>query len=796
MNHLMATWIFWMLGVDLPAGSEGLEWELAGNWHWGESTVILASIFAVLSTSYVIYFYFREQSEASWLARLGLAAIRLSLIALILLVMVFQLQIRFTRMSLPPLAIIVDRSASMDVSDEYKEPAVRNEIKKHLKRAGLADATRWNIARSLLLDKDAERMKDLADRYTPRFFTMAGAAQELSGDLPGLEEELREMDATGVESRLGTSLRSVLGDLRGQPLAAVVVLSDGITTEGIGLADAATEARSQAVPLFLVGIGSADKSSSLTLSDLVVDEIVFVNDYVDFDFKMTPYALAGKEVELILRDRVSGEELDRRRVVAGEDGVATRQKLSDRPTQLGRRDYLIEVANLKEELKDNRPQLSRQVEVRDDPIKVLLVQDAPSFEYKYLKNLLERDRTLDFNVVLQQADIEYPEQDQYALPVFPVSRKKLFEYDVLILGDVNLELFSRRDLENIAAFVKQKGGGLLLSTGGNFQAEAYERSPLAELLPFDVGVMTNVGNNDIDLLEGFQIEPTPLGAASPHMQLGDTSSETAALWKALPKIYFLNAANGLKPNARVLAEHPTRTGADGQRLPVFVIYYLPPGKVLWHGTDETYRWRFRLGDAIYARYWVQAIRYLSRTKLLGDKGVELTADKLEYAQGEPVELRVRFFDERLVPDADDGVAVVVEGEGKRQRVPLRRSSASREIFEGTMANLTTGDYEAMITKPALEKIPAAANFQVVAPAGEMARIELDEKEMKQAASRSRGRYYDVRNLAQVFDELPPGRPMKIATLPAIPLWNKWQILLLLLLLLVTEWLLRKRLGML
>ena len=28
-------------------------------------------------------------------------------------------------------------------------------------------------------------------------------------------------------------------------------------------------------------------------------------------------------------------------------------------------------------------------------------------------------------------------------------------------------------------------------------------------------------------------------------------------------------------------------------------------------------WRWRVGDVFFARYWVQAIRYLSRSKLLG-----------------------------------------------------------------------------------------------------------------------------------------------------------------------------------
>src|SRR6202044_1170983 len=99
----------------------------------------------------------------------------------------------------------------------------------------------------------------------------------------------------------------------------------------------------------------------------------------------------------------------------------------------------------------------------------------------------------------------------------------------------------------------------------------------------------------------------------------------------------------LKPAARVLAEHPTLTGADGRKLAVFSLQFVGAGKVLFHATDETWRWRYRVGDVFFARYWVQTLRYLSRSKLLGkDRSAELAADRREYRRGESVRLWVRF----------------------------------------------------------------------------------------------------------------------------------------------------------
>ncbi|MDE0940143.1 MAG: hypothetical protein OSA43_09305, partial [Pirellulales bacterium] len=186
----------------------------------------------------------------------------------------------------------------------------------------------------------------------------------------------------------------------------------------------------------------------------------------------------------------------------------------------------------------------------------------------------------------------------------------------------------------------------------------------------------------------------------------------------------------------------------------------------------------------------------SRAKLLGEKGVELTTDKLEYDGDQAVKLQARFFDERLIPEADDRVAAVIEGKGKRKRVVLRRNPDRRSIFEGSGGRLPPGSYEAVLSQPSLGKDPLAASFTVVAPVGEMTQIEMDQLQMQQAARRSRGKYFSIQNMEEVFGSLPEGERVPAATLPPIPLWNNWRVFLLLFGLLLTEWLMRKRWGML
>jgi hypothetical protein len=226
--------------------------------------------------------------------------------------------------------------------------------------------------------------------------------------------------------------------------------------------------------------------------------------------------------------------------------------------------------------------------------------------------------------------------------------------------------------------------------------------------------------------------------------------------------------------------------------------YVGAGKVLFHATDDTWRWRYRVGDVFFARYWVQAVRYLSRSKLLGkDRAVELAADRREYRRGEPVRLRVRFVDERQAPAADDGVTVVLEREGQQnQRVKLLRNATNRGIFEGTFSDSMDGKYHAWVATPTLEGGAASADFLVVAPPGELERIQMDAVEMKLAAEETRGRFYRIGEVDRLPGDLPAGNQVPIESLPPAVLWNRWWLLAAFLGLIVTEWILRKRKGML
>jgi hypothetical protein len=468
-----------------------------------------------------------------------------------------------------------------------------------------------------------------------------------------------------------------------------------------------------------------------------------------------------------------------------------------RPNKEGQFRYTIDLDPPPAELRGKVAPLERTVQVRRYKVRVLLAQSYPNFEFRYLRNMLQRDQTIELNTVLQEADLEYAEQDKAALKTFPVERARLFSFDVIILGDVNPALLSPAILQSLGEFVDQpgKGGALVFLAGPKYMPQAFRDTPLARLMPFDVGRVRYPDPNK-PLTEGFVVQPTELGLASPAMQLGDTPEETRQIWQDLPAVYWLAEVPDLKPGVRVLAEHPTRLTPDGRKLPVIMMHYVGAGKVLFHATDETWRWRRRMGDVFLSRYWVQTLRSLSRAKLAdGEHSARLSTDRREYFPADPVRLRVRFADDRLAPAEDNGVTVELKQQGRTTQVPLQRAEAGRGVFEAVLSRLPVGSYHASVVVPMLGSQPPAADFQVVPPPGESAHLQMATAEMRQAAEVTKGRFYPFANAQQLLGHLPEGRQVPIETLPPMPLWNRWPLLAVFLLLLIGEWVLRKKGGM-
>lgn len=796
----------WYLGIPPAGPGQGTAWHLSVRppWpSWMPLWGVLLLLFALMA--YVVWVYRRDANSLSWPVRTTLVLLRLSAIAIVLLFLT-ELTLSIDRTGLPIIVVMVDDSASMGLEDRYPDQPLQQQVQQLLKEGGFRTPKRINLVKAILTRRDGQFLNRLLERHKIRAYRFSETAVPLGsgeylnakgiGDLLPLIDAL---EADGAQTRPGPSVRKVLDDLRGTPPSAVVILSDGITstTDADRLSGVVDVAQSSLVPIFVVGVGSAEPARDVQLYDTLVDEVAFVGDPILFSAKVRAYEFQGQTIMVRLKDARTGETLATRQIEAGDDGQSAKVELIYTPPTEGEFEFTLQADALPNEANLNDNAETRHVSVREERIHVLLADSAPRYEFRYLKNLLERDKTIELDSLLQEADVEFAMEDETALDHFPVKREELLEYDVVIFGDLNPSFLSYGVYDNLDAFVRDAGGGLIVIAGPQYTPLAFRGTPLEVLLPVKLE-SARVPSPAIPIVEGFRPRLTLAGRKETTIfRFADSERESLSVWNSLPELYWLFEARDLAEGARVYAEHPTRSSGSG-RLPVIVKHRVGAGTVLFHATDELWRWRFRVGDYYTSRYWVQAIRSLSRSKLIGrDRTAELTSDRLIYQRGDTVNLRVKFFEERLAPSAESGVRVIVERRGDVQRsVKLTRLIQAPSVFEGQLVRAPEGSYHAWIVEPAFNEAPPSIDFRVEAPLGELERRSLDRAELVSTAEKTQGKFYTPPEASQLPDDIPPGHVVPLETLEPISLWSLWQMLVPFLALftavLVAEWILRKR----
>src|SRR5262249_31250228 len=171
-------------------------------------------------------------------------------------------------------------------------------------------------------------------------------------------------------------------------------------------------------------------------------------------------------------------------------------------------------------------------------IKVLYVEGYPRWEYRYIKTLLERESTrtkgnksVDIKVLLLDADPDYAAQDKSALSEFP-ARTELNAFDVVILGDADPKhpKLGDKNLQALADFVKERGGGLLMIGGPRSSPNLYGASPLRDVLPVEV-VRADVPEDPVGgRTESFRADLTPVGRLHPIFRFSPDERENDDIW--------------------------------------------------------------------------------------------------------------------------------------------------------------------------------------------------------------------------------------------------------------------------
>ncbi len=817
LQHTVET----LLGLPRDFMSRQGEFAVQFNPAWpGQAVVGAASwnvVLAILCVALVVYVYARDGRGRA--IRIFLGTLRGLLLAVVI-TLLNRPVLTLTRTRIEPsvLAVLVDDSSSMRVPDvgSTKSPEGRLAAVQQAFSANdaglLRSLARTHDLRFYRFDRDAAAVADVRQ-------TKADAKQ--SADVAPAIDAIAKLRPEGDSTQVLPSILTVLQDLQGQRVAGVVVMTDGRDTPARNVGDAIDQLKNYGVKVFPVAVGSDKPPKNIEMQSMDVDDVAFKGDVVNVRARVRGTGFEpGHAVELVLRDKKTGQvltDLDGKpatKTINLPDDKTQDVELQWKPGAVGNVDVVCEAIKQPGEIDDGDNARTAPVSVLDAKVSVLYVDGYPRWEYRYLKNEMIRDKSMEISCLLASADAAFLQEGTKSLPSssrtaqghFPDTLPELLEYDCIVIGDVDPRYFSDSQLQLISDFVS-RGGGLYMIAGPLHAPQDYRNTAIEPLLPVTLGKVQATLPGD-PIADGFRPILTKAGNNTSIFRfLPDRELNDRYLRDDLPLAYWYCRGVTAKPSVgEVLAEHPTDVGPDGRKAPLLVAGRFG-GRTLFSAFDESWRWRFYTGESTFDTYWVQQLRYLARGRKIGQRRLTFVAEQPVYELGQTVRLTLRVVDPSLLKQLPDQIRVEVKDvAGKTVRVEtLTRQEAGGTNAQGQPTG--PGDsYSGSFTADGAGRfsvsLPPIASgvdmmdvpLSVVLPRMELVDPRVDRVQLSRLASETLGKSIALADAATVLPTIPSAAKV-LPDVTGQPLWAAPLTLVLFVLVIGTEWVLRKVNGM-
>jgi hypothetical protein len=803
------------LGMEAPENTvlQSAEVGFRGAVPWWLAGAVVLALAAA-----VFFLYTRERGKLGLFRRLILAGLRTALLVLILLLLFRPVLLaEFSGARPRGVAFLIDNSQSLTLQDRRLTEAdrLRVAIAEGLvplttpinEGASVAqvpantpkDPSRADLVRAVMKHRDLKLLDNLR-RHGPLRVYLFGQSLRGVGKEGGKTEKTSLQDevlatftAAETKTALHNAIYEVLQRKDGDVPAALVVFTDGQDNESkYTLREAAQEAARWGVPLHIYGLGTAE-GGSLQLKGVDIPETIFFDDTVRVPIRWRAHGFKKGDVEIKLT--LGGREMAKKELPVElgedlrEDLYITPEKERDREKEL----ELVATIRLKgnDTFKDT---FKKQVRVLDSRIRVLYVESSPRFEFKFLQPALGRDRRLKVDIVLTNADPKVLSGGPPFLPGFPPTREKFFDakYDLLILGDVPAGYFGKEHLEWIREFVQNRGG-LIAMAGRQHMPASYENTPLAEVLPIEFKAVKFPVEADVRSQE-YLPSLTEAGKRTDMLALADAPDENLKIWQSLPGFFWQYPVVKLRPGAVALVVNPrAKMGqTEKQPMPVMASQYYGKGRVLFLGTDETWRWRYNTQDKRFVRFWGQVIYQMGLPHLMGDhsKRVQMALEGSKAVYRKQGQIYVRLLDKDFRPRKDAQVDAVLDflgpGPARSRKIKLDAIPGREGEYRQTLAHDQPGRYEIKLNNPE----PVTFSFRVdPQPDDELLDTGMAEAKLREAAALSGGRFYREEDLHSLAESIPT-RTVAFTRHQEMILWNPLAFVVFLLLI-SAEWLVRK-----
>jgi uncharacterized membrane protein len=655
------------------------------------------------------------------------------------------------------IAVVIDDSRSMALKDTGDS---RQQAAAHLFESGL--------------------LKDLQSRYQVRLYRLGASVDRIEG--------LSQLSAKQTSTQIGKGLQQLADEAATLPIGAVVLVSDGADNSGGIDLKTLTELQRRRLPVNTIGFGKTELSSDVELDGFAVSSKVLEGSRLEAQVTIRQNSFGGKQARLNLSG--GGKVLATRDVVLSGAGKQVETlEFNAGPGGVKSLDVRIDPLAGETNLENNK--LTRVLWVQSGKHRILYVEGEPRWEYKFIRRAVEDDPAVSIVSMLRTTQNKIYRQG-IATPNeleegFPSKPEDLFEYEGIILGSVEEAFFTPGQTEAIKNFVDQRGGGLLFLAGRSSLADGgYNAAPFSDLLPVQLPQRKNTFQRTF-----VAAELTDAGRRSLLCRIEDDAEKSNRHWEILPYLANYQDPGIPKPGAVVLA----RVDVGGNHLPLLMTENYGRGRSAVFATAGSWRWRMQqpLGDVSQETFWRQLLRWV--VGATPARVVASTANANLEDEGH-VELRAEVRDKQYLPASDAQVeAKVIAPDGSSETVPLHPEPLSPGVYAADWQAQKAGSYVAEVTarQAGAPLGRDALTFRREDGQAENFHREQNRELLQKLAEQTGGHYYTPRDARRLPREIAfseagiTGREIK-------EIWDMPVVFLLVLALKSTEWLLRRRWG--
>ena len=535
-------------------------------------------------------------------------------------------------------------------------------------------------------------------------------------------------------------------------------------------------------PVHTLQAGSNDQFRDLALESVSAPDFGFVQQPVRLSLTVFSSELGNRNVPLVLKegDRILVSKI----IEIREDQKEYKVDLQFTPRKIGKRIYTLNLPRFAEESILTNNQKEFEVDVARDRIRILHLNGRPSWDSRYLREVLANNPRVDllsFFILRNMGDDVVAPTSELSLIPFPSNLlfdDYLSSFDLIIFQNFKYEPFiDKKYLSNIRKYVEK--GGAFLMVGGelSFQGGSYSHTPIEDILPVS---FKDVETRFIDK----EFRPKISGDFSNHPILRLEKELNEEVWSSLPPLHGANMGLVANKDAYVLLKNESES-------PILVAGEFGEGRTALLATDSVWSWGFGgAGGRYFHRFWNNVIDWLIAEP--ETRRLQLESDKERYREEEQVLIKFKLLKENYQPAENiTGKLTLSSRSGEVIAKELKTDKLGGQVFPFIPEQ--SGFYEAVIE---IEGLQEKIMFSVLKDNAEFEKPLVNDFVLKKIAQVSGGQYkvLDGTNDLSALQFENPEIKVKSHS-RSFSLWENWWAYGLVVGFLVMDWWLRRKAGL-